>query len=91
MSNLNINYPELQTSSKSKVQAVYSAVLNKYRVTSQKEIEVKRGIEYNGKVDKLGANGIENKNVGWFKYYMTEKAFDTFTANNKTTLNIYLD
>jgi hypothetical protein len=91
MSNLTIAYPELNSTTNNKVQATYSSILNKYRVTSEKEIEIKRGIEANGIVSAIGANSCPNKNAGWFKYYMTEKAFDIFCEKNQATLNIYFD
>ena len=86
-----VNYPEMWGYTEKNIQAEYSGYGNKYRVTSKKPIEIKRGIESNGIVGEIGANGVKNKRVGWYKYYMTESAFKNFCKTNDLTLNALLD
>ena len=89
--NTTINYPEMWSESKSELQAEYSSVLKKYRVTSLNKIEEKRGIEYIGIVSDFGANDTPNKRKGWYKYYMTKRAFDLFTETSDVEINCLLD
>lgn len=92
MSNVTINYPEMWGNSDSEIQAEHTGIGSKpYRVTSKKEILVSRGIEFNGIVSLIGANQTPNKRAGWFKYYMTPKAFERFSKSNHITLNCLLD
>jgi hypothetical protein len=85
------NYPEMYGSTNDEIQATFSYVVNKYRVTSKNEIKVSRGIEFDSVVAEIGANSTPNKNKGWFKYYMTKTAFAKFEAANNLTINILLD
>ena len=82
-----INYPEMQGTSEAEIQAEYS--FGKYRVTSKKELPIKRGVTFNGKVSEFGSSMIPNKRAGWFKYYMTPLAFDKM--KEEVVLNILLD
>lgn len=87
---LTINYPEMWGNTNDAIQAEYT-ILGKYRVTSPKEIKPARGVESCGVVSEYGANNTKNKRAGFFKYYMTEKAFNKFSKANKVTLNQLLD
>ena len=89
--NLTLNYPEMHGEIECDVQAEYSAIVNKYRVVSKSIIPQTMGIKFDSVVDRLGANNQPNKRVGWFKYYMTKKAFDKFLKTNKVVQNILLD
>lgn len=89
--NLTLNYPEMHGEIECDVQAEYSAILTKYRVVSKNIIHIKKGIKFDSVVDKIGANNRPNKRAGWFKYYMTKKAFDKFLEENKVVQNILLD
>lgn len=91
-SNITINYPEMWGNSEAEIQAENTFIGKKsYRVVSKKPIEIKRGIEAAGKVDEIGANNIPNKRAGWYKYYMTQSAFEKLASNNSITLNCLLD
>ena len=91
MENLSLNYPEMHGYMEGDIQATFSPIMGKYRVTSKYELKTSKGVNFDGIVDEFGANNQPNKNKGFFKYYMTKKAFDMFVKNNKTVLNIYLD
>ena len=88
---VNINYPEMHGNTNDAIQAEYSSILNKYRVTSPVELTISRGIEFDSIIGEFGANMVKNKRAGFFKYYMTKKAFDKFSKENSLTLNILLD
>lgn len=85
------NYPEMNGNTNDEIQATFSYVVNKYRVTMPKQIKTGRGIEFDSVVAEFGANNCKNKNAGYFKYYMTKAAFAKFEANNDLTINILLD
>lgn len=89
--NLTINYPEMWGNTNDAIQAEYRVLLNKYRVTTPKEIKLLRGIEAKGIVEEFGANNVKNKRAGYFVYYMTINAFEKFVKTNKVTQNIDLD
>ena len=84
-----INYPEMWGYTEAPIQAEFC--MSKYTVTSKTEIPVTRGIVFNSIVDKIGANNCPNKRAGWFKYYMTENAFERFCKSNNVQVNCYLD
>ena len=86
-----VNYPEMWGQTTDEIQAQYSEIVDKFRVTSKNEIKVTRGIKYRGKVPEIGANNTPNKRAGWHTYYMTESAFNKFQQNNDVILNSLLD
>lgn len=89
--NLILNYPEMNGEIDCDIQAEYSAIVNKYRVVSKNKLTIKMGIKFDSVVSERGANDCVNKRAGWFKYYMTKKAFDKFIESNKVIQNILLD
>lgn len=90
--NITINYPEMWGDSVAEIQAENTCIGSRpYRVTSKQPLTVSRGVEPCGQVGEFGENMTKNKRVGWFKYYMTRKAFENFTKTNAVELNCLLD
>jgi hypothetical protein len=89
---LTLNYPEMWGDSDANIQAEYTGIGGKpYRVTSITPLPIKRGIEYNGTVGEYGSSMMPNKRAGWFKYYMTARAFYALKNQYDITLNSLLD
>lgn len=89
--NITIHYPEMHGDSEAKIQAEFLSFSGRYRVKSVSQIEIKRGIEFDGTIPHINGQGFSNKKGGWFTYYMTEKAFKKFSSTNKVVLNCLLD
>lgn len=90
MSQIN-NYTEMHGELANDIQAEYISFLGKYRVKSKNELGKGRGITADGQVGAIGANSVPNKNAGWFRYYMTPKAWEKLIATNDVVLNLLLD
>lgn len=92
MNNLTTHYPEMWGTSTGEIQAENTCIGSKpYRVKSKAPLEISRGVEYTGLVGEFGSGMVRNKDVGWHKYYMTEKAFDKLVKENGVVLNCLLD
>lgn len=91
-SKLTLNYPEMCGDSGANIQAEFTGIGSKpYRVTSITQLPIKRGVEDIGIVDKYGSSMMPNKRAGWFKYYMTARAFYALKNQYDVTLNALLD
>jgi adenylosuccinate synthase len=92
MSNLDINYQEMWGEQECDIQAEHTGIGSKpYRITSKFPLPASQGVESAGQVGEYGANMTKNKRVGWYKYYMTRKAFEKLHKTNKVVLNCLLD
>ena len=89
--NLKLNHPEMHGEIECDIQAEYSVIMGKYRVVSKTQLAITKGVKFDSVVEERGANNCVNKRAGWFKYYLTKKAFEKLIETNEVVQNILLD
>ena len=89
MENVTLNYPEMDGDTEDLIQ-VQTSIIGGFIVKSKEPIQIKRGITFDGIIEQLGSSLIPNKRAGWYRYHMTNNAYNTFVKTNKVTLNCLL-